>query len=282
MGRHYDNYWPPYISVAERRQMAQAALAKLRKKGVDCHPVELEGRTIARTFWGIKWCSNLEAYSDFENRLPRGRSCVRHGTVLDLKVSAGKIDALVSGASVYKVKIGIAPLPERDWKAILDECAGKVATMVELLQGRLSGAVMEIVTRPGAGLFPAPKQMDFHCSCPDDAFMCKHVAAALYAVGNRLDSQPELLFQLRHVDPQELIRQAGSGPATADAAASTLDDADLSALFGIDIEEDVPPKKEAVRQAVEKPARVAGKAAVKTVVRTVVKTAGKAAGKASK
>jgi uncharacterized Zn finger protein len=278
MGRHYDNYWPPYIPVAERRQMAQAALAKLRKKGVDCRPVELEGRTIARTFWGIKWCSNLEAYSDFDNRLPRGRSCVRHGTVLDLKVSAGKVDALVCGSSVYKVKIGIEPLPERDWKAILDECAGKVATMVELLQGRLSGAVMEIVTRPGAGLFPAPREMNFHCSCPDDAFMCKHVAAALYAVGNRLDSQPELLFQLRHVDPQELIRQAGSGPAPADASASALDDADLSALFGIEIEVAAPPKKKAVRQVVEKSARVAGKVAGKAAG----KAAGKTAGKASK
>ena len=220
MGRHYDNYWPPYIPVAERREQAQTALAELKKKGVECQPVAVEGRTIARTFWGMKWCSNLEAYSDLANRLPRGRSCVRHGAVVDLKIGAGTVNALVCGASVYKVKIAIKPLPDKDWKAILDECAGKVATLVELLQGRLSAAVMEIVTRPGSGLFPTPKQIDFRCSCPDDAAMCKHVAAALYAVGNRLDSQPELLFLLRHVDPQELIRQAGSGPAAAlDASA---------------------------------------------------------------
>jgi uncharacterized Zn finger protein len=158
----------------------------------------------------------------------------------------------VCGASVYKVKIGIKPLPDSDWKAILDECAGKVATLVELLQGRLSAAVMEIVTRPGSGLFPTPRQIDFHCSCPDDASLCKHVAAALYAVGNRLDSQPELLFRLRHVDPQELIRQAGSGPApAADAATAGLEDADLSALFGIDIDAPAPAvaaKKRAPRR----------------------------------
>ena len=257
MGRHYDNYWPPYISVAERREQAQAALKSLKKKGVDCQPVVMEGRAIARTFWGIKWCSNLEAYSDFANRLPRGRSCVRHGAVLDLKVGAGTVDALVSGSSVYKVKIGIKPLPERDWQAILKECAGKVATLVELLQGRLSGTVMEIVTRPGAGLFPTPKQIDFRCSCPDGAAMCKHVAAALYAVGNRLDSQPELLFRLRHVDPQELIRQAGSGPAAAaDASATALDDADLSALFGIELDAPAPAapaRKKAERRMDKKP-----------------------------
>jgi uncharacterized Zn finger protein len=245
MGSSYGDYWPPYISVAQRRENAQASLKALKKKGVACQPVAVEGRTIARTFWGIKWCSNLEAYSDFANRLPRGRSCVRHGAVLDLKVDAGTVNALVCGASVYKVKIAIKPLPDKDWKAILDECAGKVATMVELLQGRLSAAVMEIVTRPGSGLFPTPKQIDFRCSCPDDAAMCKHVAAALYAVGNRLDSQPELLFKLRHVDPEELIRQAGSGPATeteTDALSATLEDADLSALFGIELDTPAPKK----------------------------------------
>lgn len=252
MGSNYGDYWPPYISVAQRRKDAQAALKSLKKKGVACQPVAVDGRAIARTFWGIKWCSNLEAYSDLANRLPRGRSCVRHGAVLDLKVGAGTVDALVCGASVYKVKIGIEPVPDKDWKSILEECAGKVATLVELLQGRLSAAVMEIVTRPGAGLFPMPKQIDFRCSCPDGALMCKHVAAALYAVGNRLDSQPELLFMLRHVDPQELIRQAGSGPAAAaDASASALEDADLSALFGIEL--DAPAEKKAVRRTQKKP-----------------------------
>lgn len=267
MGRHYDNYWPPYISVAERREQAQAALAKLKKKGVECQPVTVEGRTIASTFWGMKWCSNLEAYSDFANRLPRGRTCVRHGAVLDLAVAAGTVDALVCGASVYKVKIGIKPLPDKDWKAILDECAGKVATMVELLQGRLSAVVMEIVTRHGSGLFPTSRQIDFRCSCPDDASMCKHVAAALYAVGNRLDTEPELLFLLRHVDPQELILQAGSGPAAAsDALPGALDEADLSALFGIELDAPAPAapvKKKALRQPMEKPARTARQAAGK-------------------
>ncbi|MET0963334.1 MAG: SWIM zinc finger family protein [Noviherbaspirillum sp.] len=240
MGRLYEEYWPPYVPVAQRREQARAALESLKRKGVDCQPVAVGGRMIASTFWGSKWCGNLEAYSDFENRLPRGRSCVRHGAVLDLKIAAGTVDALVSGTSVYKVRIGIRALPEQAWKAILDECAGKVATLVELLQGRLSAAVMDVVTRPGTGLFPTPKQIDFRCSCPDSASMCKHVAAALYAVGNRLDSQPELLFLLRHVDPQDLIRQAANAPAAdATAASAELDSADLSALFGIEL--DAPP-----------------------------------------
>ena len=264
MGSRYEQYWPPYIPVAQRREEASAALAKLKRKGVDCKPVAIEGRAIARTFWGKKWCANLEAYIDFANRLPRGRSCVRNGAVLDLCIAAGAIDALVSGTKVYKVRIGISALDAQAWESIVKECAGQVATLVELLQGRLSGAVMDIVTRPGTGLFPTPRQVSFRCSCPDDAIMCKHVAAALYAVGNRLDSQPELLFLLRHVDPQDLIRQAGSGPSSAaDASAGALGDVDLSALFGIELDAPLPvapAKKKAVRKAVEKPAPVAKQA----------------------
>ena len=240
MGSRYEEYWPPYVPVAQRREEAKAALAKLKRKGVDCQPVAVEGRAIARTFWGKKWCANLEAYSDFANRLPRGRSCVRNGAVLDLCIAAGNIDALVSGTKVYKVRIGIGALDTKAWESILKECAGQVATLVELLQGRLSGAVMDVVTRPGTGLFPTPRQISFRCSCPDSASMCKHVAAALYAVGNRLDSQPDMLFLLRQVDPQDLIRQAASTPTVdAQTASAELDSADLSALFGIEI--DAPP-----------------------------------------
>jgi len=168
---------------------------------------------------------------------------VRNGSVVDLKISTGKISALVAGSEMYEVSISVRALEENLWKSILSECAGKVASLVELLQGRLSSAVMEVVTRHGSGLFPVPKQLDFRCSCPDSASMCKHVAATLYGVGARFDHQPDLLFLLRHVDAQELILQAGSVPvADAQTALSQhqqLDTADLSALFGIELDE--PP-----------------------------------------
>jgi uncharacterized Zn finger protein len=166
---------------------------------------------------------------------------VRNGSVVDLKISTGKISALVAGSEMYEVSISVRALEENLWKSILSECAGKVASLVELLQGRLSSAVMEVVTRHGSGLFPVPKQIDFRCSCPDSASMCKHVAATLYGVGARFDHQPDLLFLLRHVDAQELILQAGSVPV-ADAQTvlnqhQQLDTADLSALFGIELDE---------------------------------------------
>ncbi|MCC7007033.1 MAG: hypothetical protein IT497_10390 [Ottowia sp.] len=241
MSSYYYGGWAPYVPVAERREKAQRKLKSLEKQGRICQPVTVEGRAIARTFWGKKWCDNLESYSDYATRLPRGRRYVRNGSVIDLQVTKGKITALVFGSEMYEISIAVRALDAKLWQSILHECSGKVASLVELLQGRLSNAVMEVVTRSGTGLFPAPKQIDFYCSCPDSASMCKHVAATLYGVGVRLDSHPELLFQLCHVDPLELIEQVSSMPVTDVQVALSehqkLDASDLSSLFGIDLNE---------------------------------------------
>jgi hypothetical protein len=238
MGRFddFDGGWAPYVSVAQRQRQARQKIAALAKAGHPCQPVVIEGRAIAKTFWGKAWCDNLESYSDYANRLPRGRSYLRNGSVIDLGVETGQVRALVSGSEVYRVEIDVQPLPKAKWNAIVAECAGKVASLIELLQGRLSQAVMQTVTRHGEGLFPQPREIRLRCSCPDSATMCKHVAATLYGVGAQLDAQPELLFMLRHVDPQELIRHAGTAPPPGSSVMpGALDDADLSALFGIDL-----------------------------------------------
>lgn len=234
--RYYDNYWPPYVPVAQRQQQASKQAAALKKKGQALQPVVIEGRGIASSFWGKAWCQQLESHSDYANRLPRGRSYARNGSVIDLRVETGQVRALVSGSQVYTVTVVVQPLAADAWQSIIKACSGQIDSLVELLQGGLSKAVMAVVTRPGDGLFPQPRQMRLKCSCPDAASMCKHVAAALYGVGARLDREPELLFTLRHVDPQDLILQAGQLPAMAVAdPQAALQGSDLSALFGIDL-----------------------------------------------
>jgi uncharacterized Zn finger protein len=238
MGRYDYGGWAPYVSAAQRQRSAKQKVAALNKKGHHCQPVAIVGRAIAKSFWGKAWCDNLESYSDFSNRLPRGRTYVRNGSVIDLCIETGKVKALVSGSDVYSVEIGVLPLAATAWDAIIKECSGKIDSLIELLQGRLSKAVMETVTRHGEGLFPLPRQVSLRCSCPDGASMCKHVAAVLYGVGARLDNEPELLFRLRHVDPLDLTRQLGNLPAiVAPDAQGALDSSDLSALFGIDLED---------------------------------------------
>ncbi len=230
--------WRPYIPVAERRLQAKRELARLRKPGQSVAPVTIEGRTIAKTFWGKSWCTNLERYSDYASRVPRGRTYVRNGSVLDLQIAKGEVVAMVAGSSLYKIKITIAPVEAGRWKGICRDCAGGIDSLVELLQGRLAKGIMDRVCREGDGLFPSPEEIKLSCSCPDWADMCKHVAAALYGVGARLDEKPQLLFVLRGVDENELLANAGQDlglKAATPSAAKILDDSDITALFGLEM-----------------------------------------------
>jgi uncharacterized Zn finger protein len=240
--------WKPYVSAAERRRKAGNAVAKLKKKGHPVAPVVIDGRVIAKTFWGKSWCDNLERYGDYENRLPRGRTYVRNGSVVDLQIDAGKVNAWVSGSSLYRVAVEIAAVPKARWSSLCKDCAGSIDSLVELLQGRLSRRVMERVCRQDTGLFPAPTEITFTCSCPDWASMCKHVAAVLYGVGARLDEQPALLFALRNVDEKDLIAKAGTGlrVKTNSKSAKLLRTENLGDVFGIEIAQD-PKQKRAER-----------------------------------
>lgn len=240
----------PYVSVAKRKQNAAKEAAKLKKKGQTVQPIVIEGRTIAKSFWGKAWCEHLESYSDYGNRLPRGRAYVRNGSVLDLKVSAGEISALVSGSRIYKVNIAITKVTAPKWDKIVKECSGKIDSLIELLQGKFSKAVMQIITDPDKGLFPHPAEIKLNCSCPDWADMCKHVAAVLYGVGARLDNRPEELFLLRQSDHVELISKVGATSLIQSKVATTNQisaDTDLSTLFGIDIGEMSPVKAKPVK-----------------------------------
>lgn len=229
--------WRPYVSVAERRAKARKAMDELRKKGQDIQPVELDGRKIATSFWGKGWCDHLESFSDFRNRLPRGRTYVRNGSVCHLEVKARRIEAFVSGSELYKVTIEIKPLVRKTWDAIKTKCQGQIGSVLELLQGKLSGHVMKVVSDRTHGLFPQPGEIELKCSCPDWATMCKHVAAVLYGVGSRLDHRPELLFVLRGVDAEELISAEVALPTgTVVAATEAIAESGLAEIFGIDIE----------------------------------------------
>ena len=259
--------WRRYVPVAARRAKARREMNKLRKKGKDIQPVEIEGRTIARSFWGKRWCEHLESFSDYANRLPRGRTYVRNGSVCHLAIQTGRIDAVVSGSELYDVTIRIDKLKTTVWKSVKTRCSGQIGSMLELLQGKLSQQVMGVVTDRDRGLFPKPGEIKLDCSCPDWATMCKHVASVLYGVGSRLDDRPESLFLLRGVDTAELIATEMALPGDAATHDALADDA-LAGIFGIDLDtdidsdigsEDAPPP---APQAPAKPRKQAGRRAV--------------------
>ena len=239
-------YWgyPEYVTVAEKKAKAAKKLEQLRKKRPDIDPVVISGTALARSWWGKSWNRNLERYADYSNRIGRGKSYVRHGAVLDLKIEGGVVTSLVQGtrATPYKVVIRIAQVKKSNWNHIRKQCRGELGSLPELLAGKFPKELGEIFLDEGKGLFPTPQEISFNCSCPDWAFMCKHVAATLYGIGARLDEDPLLFFTLRQADTESLVTaaiQETTGDLLARAATKSsrvIDDADLSGLFGIDMD----------------------------------------------
>ena len=234
-------YYNEYVPVAMRRAKALKKMEKLRKTGEEIHPIEpFKTHGIAKSFWGKSWCRHLESFSDYANRLPRGRTYVRNGSVCHLEIGKEEAKAIISGSEMYKLSIHIAPLDPKKWAIVKDRCKGKIGSLIELLQGKISDEVMEIVTDRKNGLFPAPKEIRFNCNCPDWADMCKHVAAAMYGIGVRLDTEPELLFKLRGVNHEELISIDTAVDGIVSGKRSrrrrTLQAEELENVFGVELE----------------------------------------------
>ena len=237
---NYDEY--EYVPVAQRRARAMKKVEKLKKGGEDIQPIEpFKTRGIATSFWGKSWCKHLEKFSDYSNRLPRGRTYVRNGSVCHLGIEPETAQAMVSGSEMYELSIHIEPLCPEKWSNIKNECKGKIGSLIELLQGKISDEIMTVVTDRENGLFPHPDEIRFNCNCPDWADMCKHVAAAMYGVGVRLDTEPELLFKLRGVNHEELIAvDTAIDDLTAGKRSRrrrTLDTEAVENVFGIELEE---------------------------------------------
>jgi hypothetical protein len=231
--------YPGYVSAAERQKRIAAALRDLERRGTEPAPVAIEGREIATTFWGRAWCQHVEGLADLATRLPRGRSYVRSGAVVDLRIEPGVVHALVCGTELYESTVTIRRLPRARWDAVRRASTGRIANLVDLLAGKLPDAVMQVLSDPERGIFPRTEEMSLACTCPDDARLCKHLAAVLYGIGARLDLGPELLFVLRGVDAAELVEEAGDAASRAAESGPgdpALPREALGEIFGIELE----------------------------------------------
>jgi uncharacterized Zn finger protein len=236
----YDSF-PEYVPVAEKKKKAKKQIEKLKKKNPNIEPIVIEGNLIARTWWGKAWNKNLEIYADYSNRISRGRSYVRNGAVLDLKIKQGVVKALVQGSdrAPYEIKIIIEPLSNEKWDSMLALCNHKIDNLTELVDGKFPKELEEIFSLKGEGLFPTKKEIKFSCSCYDTAEMCKHVTAALYGIGAKFDEDPILFFKLRNIDFEVLLKKTveqkmKSLLENADKKSErVLDDKDVFDLFGV-------------------------------------------------
>ena len=247
------SHFPEYVPVAARRARAMEEIKKHAKKGQKLQPVAIAGRQIALSTWGRGWCTHLEKFHDYFNRLERGRTYARNGSIIHLEINPGVVRAMVSGSRIYNVEIGIKPVAEERWSPIVKKCSGAIASWLDLLAGRFSDGVMAVLAAPASGLFPGHGEVAMSCSCPDGAVMCKHVAAVLYGIGARLDTEPEMLFTLRQVDAADLVSATmqsdelvGNG-APAGHVLAESEDSSFADLFGIEIDmTPAKPRKKAV------------------------------------
>jgi len=236
--------FPAYVPVAERKERAAKSVENLKKKNKDISPVVITGRTIANTWWGKSWNKNLESYADYSNRIGRGRSYLKNGAVLDLKITEGNINALVQGSrsKPYKVDISIKSLPKNVWEDIVNQCLGKIESIEELIEGKFPKVLADFFTAKGKGLFPSPTEITLCCNCPDCAIMCKHVAAVLYGASARLDDRPELFFVLRQANINDLISEAINKKTQTLLEKSNskgrrvIEETDVFGMFGIDMD----------------------------------------------
>ncbi len=282
MGWRSYSRFPKNLNVGERRAKAEKAVQKLgRKQHLD--PVQIEG-PLAVTWWGKAWNRNLEGYADYSNRLPRGRSYAKHGSVIDLRIAAGSVESLVQGSSSrpYAIKITIQPMAAAASKALLAACAGKLDSAEALLSGRFPEDLGRLLTETKTGLFPNPKDIRFTCSCPDSAYMCKHIAATLYGAGARLDRDPSLFFLLRNLHMEDFVSHAIktetkkmlTAKGTGESARLKLGTGDLGSLFGVELE---PVKVKRAKAKVEStPAKTLGKRKKASSVKEEVKSTSRA------
>ena len=281
----YGYDWQPYISVGQKRANAREHAAEIAKKQKRaCQPIQIEGRKIAKSFWGKAWCDHVESLSDYGNRLPRGRTYVRNGSVVDLVVSTGKVEAVVAGSSPYNISISIKQLDKKTWDGIKKDCAQSIDSLLDLLGGRLSDGVMQRLTDGRSGCFPTGRQIEMDCDCPDWSVCCKHLAAVMYGIGSRLDSEPELLFLLRGVKQEELISQAVSKENLAQELSGESNDLageDLGAIFGIELDSNskAAPSQKAKQTSRSRKSASSSKAVRSKVVRTKKQTAKKTVAK---
>ena len=240
MSRYWDEGFYSQPTASELKRKAEASRKKAEETGNVLEPVVIQGRNVANSWWGRAWCANLERYADFESRLGRGKRYVKTGAVIDLKIGKGKIQAKVQGSrkTPYKVEIRISPLSEERCQEIIGKCGRRVENLEKLLTGDFPVELKELFTEQD-GLFPSPREISFSCSCPDWALMCKHVAAALYGIGARLDENPSLFFELRGIEVGRFIDVAIANRVelmlknVGGKSARIIRDEEILELFGV-------------------------------------------------
>lgn len=165
----------------------------------------------AKNWWAKRWIKVLDSFS-LGTRMSRGRAYARSGQVLSVKVEKGEIAARVQGSRSlpYDVRIEVKTLSKADWTKVADAATSQMVFASKLLSGEMPVEIEELCLNAGVALFPERyNDLETHCSCPDDANPCKHIAAVYYLLGEEFDRDPFLIFKMRGMTREEFLNLLG-------------------------------------------------------------------------
>ena len=209
--RDYDSWYPRFPKSTPRA--AKGGIKAQSKRGA-----------FGQSWWAKRWIAVLESFQ-IGARLGRGRSYARKGQVLSVDISEGQIAAKVQGSrpKPYEVSIKVKTLSKADWKKLAETFSQQAIFAAKLLAGEMPQNIEDAFKQTKLSLFPAKLgDLATNCSCPDWSNPCKHIAAVYYLLGEEFDRDPFLVFRLRGIEREELVRligqgEAESGPATKEA-----------------------------------------------------------------
>jgi uncharacterized Zn finger protein len=179
---------------------------RLAAGGREVHPVVAHGDYIAKSVWGRAWCDNLIALDSagVEADIGRGGEIVLAGHVVDLTVGRGYVRAMIFDQGIRDVEVRMKTMSRDAVQLLTARCAGEVTDTEALLNGAFSKSVFDGLVTHEAGLMPPPGLMQARCDCNAAGF-CRHAAAAMWAVGTRIDAEPKALFRLRGARAETLV-----------------------------------------------------------------------------
>ena len=237
---YFDEFNMPQkkMTVAQRKEQIKQLIKELKAAGQDIEPITLNGKKIAKSFWGKAWCDNLDNIAEYFSRLKVARNYLRHGAVIDLKINKNEVSALVSGSDLYLLKIIFQPLDKYQLAEFKEEINKNISSAIDLLNGNFSDEVMNVICDEDYGIFPTEKDLIINCNCPDYTDICKHVAAVMYAIGIKLDDNPEYFFSLRGVELKDCfsINNLIDNNNNEDITTKSLSIDDAMEMFDIDFE----------------------------------------------
>nr|WP_052478807.1 SWIM zinc finger family protein [Kibdelosporangium sp. MJ126-NF4]CEL20725.1 SWF/SNF family helicase [Kibdelosporangium sp. MJ126-NF4]CTQ89638.1 SWF/SNF family helicase [Kibdelosporangium sp. MJ126-NF4] len=173
---------------------------------------------MATSWWSQRFITVLEELQ-LGGRMTRGKTYARAGQVMSLDISAGKVIAKVQGSrpEPYAVKLISKPLSAAQWDLVTERLADMALFAAKLLSGQMPPEIEEVFAELDVPLFPAAaRDLPMHCSCPDWAVPCKHVAAVCFLLAERFDDDPFLIFEWRGRSKAELLDKLRRSRASAE------------------------------------------------------------------